>query len=183
MKTPSITAIIVTIIILIFIGFIAFEVNNSPSNSYAAMSSRELSQVCMASEGNVLHIHSHLTIIANKQTINLPAEIGVDQKNSCIYPLHTHDGSNIIHVESPVQKDFTLSDFFALWNMPLNKQQILNYKVDANHGLKLYVNGNESNDLEYLILKDHQDIVIDYYNLNDGQDPLPKPFDWSSTNV
>ncbi len=183
MKKPPVTAIVILAIFGIFTGFIVYLSYNPPPGPYDKMSSRDLAQVCMASEGTVLHIHSHLTIIANKQTLTVPAEIGIDAQNNCIHPLHTHDDSGIIHIESPVQKDFILGDFFEVWGMTFNQNQILDNKTDANHGLKISVNGKESGDFENTVLKDHADIVIDYYNLKDGPDPLPKPFDWSTAQV
>lgn len=39
-------------------------------------------------------------------------------------PIHTHDDTGIIHIESPVKRDFTLADFFAVWNKPFSKDQI-----------------------------------------------------------
>ncbi len=33
----------------------------------------------------------------------------------CFYWLHTHTEDGIIHIESPVQRTFTLGHFFAIW--------------------------------------------------------------------
>jgi hypothetical protein len=37
----------------------------------------------------------------------------------CIYWLHTHDETGIIHIESPIKKDFILGQFFDLWKKKL----------------------------------------------------------------
>lgn len=183
MKKVPVTAIIVVAIFVGFTGIIFYLSQNRTPTSFEKMTSREMAQVCLPSEGTVMHVHSHLSIMANKLPVAVPAEIGVEDQKHCIHALHTHDASAIIHIESPLQKDFTLGDFFAVWGMPLSKDQVLTNKVDAEHAMKLYVNGKESTDFENLVLKDHQDIVIDYYAVKDGPDALPKAFDWDSNDV
>jgi len=34
----------------------------------------------------------------------------------CIYWLHTHDDSGLIHMESPINQSFTLRQFFKIWD-------------------------------------------------------------------
>ena len=43
---------------------------------------------------------------------------------SCFYWLHTHAADGIIHIESPVQRTFTLGDFFDEWGQPLSASQV-----------------------------------------------------------
>lgn len=71
----------------------------------------------LSAEGTVMHIHQHLDIIINGKTVTIPPDIGVT--SGFISPIHTHDGSGIIHIESPVKKDFTLGQFFKEWNIDL----------------------------------------------------------------
>src|SRR5258708_31843805 len=106
MKKPPVMLIIVGTILAIVIGFIVYIASNPLPNPYTKMTSKELAKLCLATEGSVMHIHSHLTIIANKQSMMPVAGIGIDDKNNCIDPLHTHDENGVIHIESPVQKDF-----------------------------------------------------------------------------
>ena len=47
-----------------------------------------------------LHIHAHLDIFINGNPYAVPSEIGIIP-NQCIYWMHTHDDSGIIHIESP----------------------------------------------------------------------------------
>lgn len=171
--------IIIVTILIIFIGLIVYAVNNNP---YSKMSSREVASMCFPMEGNAMHIHPHLTIIIDKQALNPPTGIGVNKQKNCMHPVHIHDENGVIHIESPIRKDFVLGDFFAVWGKPFSNNQILDYKVDEGHGLKFYVDGKESGDFENLVLSDRQEIVIDYYRLEDGPAPLPKPFDWNQDN-
>ncbi len=55
---------------------------------------------------------------------------------TCLYPLHVHDGEpNIIHIESPIQKTYTLGNFFDIWGQPLSATQVMGNKTDSTHKL------------------------------------------------
>jgi len=106
------------------------------------------------------HIHPNLEIIINGQKQEIPANIGINA--TCMNSLHTHDSSGKIHVESPEKRDFTLADFFAVWNKTYAKDQIFDYKVDENHIMRETVNGNEVQDYENTVLRDGDQIIIYY---------------------
>jgi len=42
----------------------------------------------------------------------------------CLYWLHTHAADGIIHVEAPAKENFTLGQFFDIWNQPLSSTQL-----------------------------------------------------------
>jgi hypothetical protein len=67
-------------------------------------------------EGTVLHHHEHLDLYVNGRPVTVPAEVGIDQQAGFLTEIHTHDASGIIHVESPVQRSFTLGQFFCKLN-------------------------------------------------------------------
>ncbi len=69
---------------------------------------------CNTLEGTIIHIHPHLSIIYNNLSLTVPAQIGIE--GTCLYGLHTHDTSGKIHVESPVVVNYTLGEFFDIWN-------------------------------------------------------------------
>src|SRR5918911_1761365 len=69
---------------------------------------------CNSSEQLLFHIHAHLDVFVNGQLMYIPPQIGIIP-DKCIYWLHTHDNSGIIHIESPIKRDFTLGQFFDLW--------------------------------------------------------------------
>ena len=70
------------------------------------------------------HFHAHLTLIDNGQTVALPGGIGIRQSAGCLYWLHTHAADGIIHIESPVQRAFTLGEFFDVWGQSLSRTQV-----------------------------------------------------------
>ncbi len=130
------------------------------SDPYADKSSRDLALTCLPQEQLVMHIHPELKIMINGQQREVPSNIGVQP--TCIHFLHTHDATGKIHVESPVQKDYHLSDFFAVWDQPFSADQILDSKVDATHRIRMTVNGQDNTEYGDLVLRDGDQIVINY---------------------
>lgn len=90
------------------------------------------------------HVHVHVAVYVKGKMMRLPAGIGITaprllEKYSnghfydvgpydCLYWLHTHVADGIIHVESPGRKDFTLGEFFDIWNQPLGPSQVATAK-------------------------------------------------------
>ena len=79
------------------------EMTNSPPwpRNVDALRERlgELHLPALAAEGTVLHIHQHLDVFDNGKRVTVPAGIGIG--DTFISPLHTHDTSGVVHVESP----------------------------------------------------------------------------------
>jgi len=73
----------------------------------------------------VLHIHPHLSITSDGQPLTVSSYIGMDyslwKDNSLnqygigMAPLHTHDTSGTIHVESNAYRIYTLGQFLDIW--------------------------------------------------------------------
>ncbi len=116
--------------------------------------------LCTTDMATQFHIHPYLKIFINGQPQEIPADIGIT--NGCMHPLHTHDISGKIHVESPEKRDFTLSDFFAVWYKTFTKDQILDSNVDATHAIRETINGNQTQDYENTVLRDGDQIIIYY---------------------
>jgi hypothetical protein len=90
------------------------------------------------SEQFVLHIHAHLTVFVAGAPRQVPFGIGIAPPLS-VQPsargpfaasgggfswLHTHASDGIIHVESPVQRTFTLGNLFDVWGQPLGPGRV-----------------------------------------------------------
>lgn len=117
-------------------------------------------QCVQHSQSLSMHIHPNLQININGAPYAIPANIGVSP--SCMMAIHTHDETGKIHLEYPQTHEFKLGDFFANWNEVLSKDQIMNNRVDDTHTMTMTVNGEPSNEFENLILKDEQQIVINF---------------------
>jgi hypothetical protein len=145
--------------IIILIGAIA-GYSYRGSQRLAKLSSRDIALSCTTDMATQFHIHPHLEIYINGQQQVIPSDTGITP--ACMHSIHTHDTTGTLHVESPVAKDFTLGDFFAVWNRPFSQDQILDAKADAAHTITMTVNGQKSTEYEHLVLRDLDKIIISY---------------------
>jgi len=118
----------------------------------------------LGNEGQVLHIHQHLDIYVNGKHITVPQGVGI-YDGQFLTELHTHDPTGIIHVESPVAKNFDLGQFFGVWGVRLSSNCIGGYcrTVPAGKATpwRVYVNGKPyTGDPAALVLHSHQEIVF-----------------------
>ncbi len=127
----------------------------------------------LAEEGTTLHIHQHLDIFIHGKAVAVPAGIGINEQARYISPLHTHDTTGVIHVESPTVQDFTLGQFFDVWGVLFNSQAIGGYAADASDTLKVFVNGKEFfGDPRTIVLAAHQEIVVAYGTSSELPNPI-----------
>jgi hypothetical protein len=114
---------------------------------------------CQGGEQTLFHIHTHLTIFVNGTPLQIPAGVGISSpqtqqtsagpyvgSGACFSWLHTHASDGIIHIESPVQRTFTLGNFFDVWGQPLSANQVgpVRGPVTAFYNGKHYI-GNPQN--------------------------------------
>jgi hypothetical protein len=126
---------------------------------------------CNSVEQLVFHNHVHLDIFINGQPFTIPSQIGI-LPGKCFYWLHTHEDSGIIHIESPVARNYTLGQFLDIWkntvsnNYPTFTKNTANGQ--SNNASIVYVNGNKINNpgINYnnVILNQHDEIAIVYGN-------------------
>jgi hypothetical protein len=114
---------------------------------------------CQGGEQTLFHVHTHLTIFVNGAPRQVPAGVGISSpqaqqtangpyvgSGACFSWLHTHAGDGIIHIESPVQRTYTLGNFFDIWGQPLGPNQVgpAHGTVTAFYNGKHYI-GNPQN--------------------------------------
>ena len=101
--------------------------------------------------------HIHLTVIAvmNGQPAALPANLGIAA--DCMRPLHTHDDSSRVHVESGDVGTYTLDDLFRVWgdDNPYRGVPLVGISLNATR----FTGGSED-----LVLEDGQRIVVEFRN-------------------
>jgi hypothetical protein len=108
----------------------------APPNSPALGDSIDGIQ-CGAGEQVAFHIHARLTIFVNGESRSVPRGVGIANpqssptkqgpfvtNGSCFSWLHTHAADGIIHIESPVQRVYTLGNFFDIWQQPLSRTRV-----------------------------------------------------------
>jgi hypothetical protein len=92
---------------------------------------------CESTEQTLFHIHARLTIFVNGKAAQIPYGVGIADpiavpagsgrfvvRGTCFAWLHTHATDGVIHIESPVQRTFTLGNFFDVWGQPLSPTQV-----------------------------------------------------------
>jgi hypothetical protein len=121
---------------------------------------------CDTMEHFMMHIHAHLDIFINGEAYPIPSNIGIIP-NQCIYWLHTHDDTGVIHIESPENRTFTLGEFFDIWGENLSNSQIFDNTVGEgdNNTLNVYVNGKQvdtGTDFRKIPINAHDEIALIY---------------------
>jgi hypothetical protein len=113
-----------------------------------------------------LHIHSHLAIFFHGKQLQVPEYVGaaaIAPRQGCLYWIHTHDASGVIHIESPqIQSPgggpFTLGEFFDIWGQPLTSDDVAGKRGPVT----AYVNGMQWHaDLRTIPLLSHQLITLE----------------------
>ena len=117
----------------------------------------------------VHHKHANLQVAIDGTPFTVPQDIGIakvgaDTESSLLLygnhtldrygvgmsPLHTHDPTGTIHVESNVVRDYTLADFLNIW-----KGLDIDGKV-----VEASVNGKPVTDYKNIILNDNTNIKL-----------------------
>ncbi len=148
------------------------------------------------------HNHAHLDVFVDGVPITVPAAIGIDTKASgvtdtvtpdgtshdfqvatcptvCLSPLHTHDGSGIIHSESKEANHpaYLLGEFFTEWGLRLNASCVGEYCAPETQ-IHVYLNGTVyDGDPAEIPLVSLLEIAIVI-----GQPPTLIPSDWEFTS-
>ena len=133
----------------------------------------------LATEGTILHIHKHIDIFVHGKSVAVPADIGVNDAAGFISPIHTHDDTAIIHVESPVVQTFTLGQFFDIWGVRLTENCIGGYCTNGKDKLKVFANGSlYSGDPRQLKLESGEEIVVTYGTDEELPKPVPSSYNF-----
>jgi hypothetical protein len=117
---------------------------------------------CDHLEHSQVHYHAGLQIIYKGVVTDLPANTGIQTDSAgnvtCYYWLHVHQASpNVIHIESPATKTYTLGQFFAVWNSWSQANGQGPRKLDATHVASITLGSGDK--------------VVTYIDLGDGKGP------------
>jgi hypothetical protein len=132
---------------------------------------------CQNTEQSGMHIHAHVSIFINGSSVPIPANVGIAPNGSCLYWLHTHDASGVIHIEAPSGTAFTLKGFLDIWK---SRFQELGYpsELDQSSGWQVYVNGKAfTGDFHAIPLQAHTLITLAF---NSPGVPPDTSYPWNS---
>ncbi len=195
------------IVIILIIGTVYVETKSGPITTTALLAGNlDFPYPCLGSESLFLHIHPYLQIVIDDKNVTIPGAIGIENPvpegvynhgeaysggaNSCFEPVHTHDSSGLIHIESPDDQNYTLGDFFHIWAQTysyalingakhpivFNSTDILGYTTNSTYSLVLLVDGKPSAAYDNLVLN-----TLDYCTPSITSTSSPcYPTDWDS---
>lgn len=117
----------------------------------------------------LLHSHVRLNVTVDGQPVVVPAHIGMVQvgkgEDPLLYrdhsldkygmegmsPLHTHDATGLIHVESNTIRNFTLGEFLDIWQgLNINGKDVI-----------ATVDGKPVSDFRNILLKEGEKVELD----------------------
>ena len=108
---------------------------------------------CIQHETISTHIHVLVIAVLDGQPASLPANLGITA--DCMRPMHTHDDSSLVHIESPTGHPFTLADLLTVWG------EDNPYAISALDSIS--INGIRSEGApEDAVFEDGQRVVLDY---------------------
>jgi hypothetical protein len=154
-KRITITSLIAaSSIVVVVLAYIVLTQGGTPAN---AANPPIDSIACQKSEQSGIHIHAHLSISIDGKSVPIPADVGLASDGSCLYWLHTHDSSGVIHIEAPAGTSFTLKNFLDIWKSQMG------YPGELDHvsGWQTYVDGKPSRgDFQTIPLQAHTLITL-----------------------
>ena len=155
-------AAVVGILIAFSAGAGVYYTMGITSNSQSGLTINGIQ--CNTMEQLQFHVHAHLDVYVNGHSIYIPPQIGIiDDK--CIYWLHTHDSTGVIHIESPLKRDFTLGQFFQIWKSKLSNSSSFEEILAGKQVPTVYVNGNKvpsTTNYKDVKLNAHDEIAVVY---------------------
>ncbi len=109
-----------------------------------------------------IHFHPKLDIYIKGQLQTLPADVGL---RPIEHPIHTHDTSNIIHLEFSgltTLNNTRLQEFFTIWGRQFNSNWIFDNCNGPSGTVKMFVNGQPNTEFEKYPMQKADKIEIRY---------------------
>lgn len=175
---PIVVGSILGVLAIAMIGFIIAL--NRPAGPVAPSVS---GIPCDQLEQTQVHYHSALQIIYHGTLTDLRDNTGIQMSSSgnvqCYYWLHVHGGEkNVIHIESPASRTFTLGQFFDVadgWSkangyeaMKLDSTHVATFTLAPTDKVVVYIDLGDgkgatvyTGDPRAIVLKQHEVITIE----------------------
>jgi len=191
---PLLPIVVAGLLVALFVGLVIYYYVNTRPTTVSAAGGIPCDQL----EHSQTHYHAVLQIIHEGVLTPLPGGIGIqggESSATCFYWLHVHSANqNVIHIESPANDTFTLSQFFAVWNAwstnkggpkePLDATHVSSFTLTPDEKLYVYVDAGDgkgaqpfTGDSGTVVLKAHEEISIE---ITSGPATPPPGFDWTA---
>jgi hypothetical protein len=137
---------------------------------------------CDHLEQTTLHYHAAIQIVYQGIVHPIPPNIGIQGNPAaptCYYWLHVHAANlDVIHIETPANRTFTLGDFFTVWTTwnrsqgkpaePLNSTHVSTITLTPDEKLVVYIDLSDGKgahiyegDPKSIVLKPHEIITLE----------------------
>ncbi len=197
--TPILAIVVGGVLVALFIGLFIYGAINSRTNPIPSVAGSGGSIPCDQLEHTQVHYHAAIQIVAQGTVHPIPGGIGIqggETAPSCYYWLHVHSANrNVIHIESPADRVFTLGDFFKVWDAfsshnggpheLLDSSHVSTLTVGAGQAMQIYIDLGDGKgatlfegDPNTIVLKNHEVITIE---ITPPSVTPPPTFDWKSS--
>lgn len=131
----------------------------------------------LTAERQVQHTHQHLDLYVDGRPVTIPTDIGINRSAGFLSPVHTHDATGIIRVESPTVRDFTLGQFFDVWGVRFDARCVGGICDGSGRVLSVFLNGQPyTADPRTLVLAAHQEIAVAIGSQAQLPNPIPASY-------
>jgi hypothetical protein len=159
---PVMAIVAAAVLVLLFLGILIYGVINNRTTAAAPTVHGSSGDIpCDSLEHTQVHYHAALQILDGGTLHPLPAGAGIqggEAAPTCFYWLHVHGANqDVIHIESPADRTFTLGDFFKVWDAFSTNNQGPHERLDSTHVSTLTVGTGQQ--------------MIVYVDLQDGKGP------------
>ena len=127
-------------------------------------------------QAGALHHHVRLWVFVDGQPVVVPGNIGLSPQAAS--PLHTHDTTGTVHVES-ADPEFqpVLGQFMDVWGLYFTPTCLGDACTEGDRALRVFVDGQEySGDPTLLPLTDESAVVITMGTTDQLPNPMPDSF-------
>jgi hypothetical protein len=191
------------ILLVVFIALLIIGFRSHQSTSSAPTVAGSSGNIpCDQLEHTQIHYHAAVQILDAQGTLHpIPGGVGIvpsETAPSCYYWLHVHSANqDVIHIESPATRVFTLGDFFKVWDAyntyqnngngheVLDREHVSTLTVGTGQQMVVYTDLGDGKgpqvydgDPATIVLKAHEVITIEIVS---GKPITPPSFDWNST--
>ena len=198
---PLMAIVAAAVLAVLFVGILIYGIVNNRTTAAAPTVHGSSGDIpCDSLEHTQVHYHAALQIIDAEGTLHpIAGGIGIQGGETapiCYYWLHVHSANqDVIHIESPAARTFTLGDFFKVWDAfntangksheLLSSTQVSTLKVNTGQQVFVYVDLQDGKgpklwegDPNSIVLKAHEVIIIEIAGT-----PTPPPSFTFSTGL
>lgn len=179
---PILAIVVAGILLALFIGLLIYGAINNRPVTVPTVHGSTGNIPCDRLEATQVHYHAALQILDNGTLHPIPGGIGIqggETAPTCFYWLHVHSANqDVIHIESPASRTFTLGDFFKVWDTystynggphePLTSTQVSTLTLNTGQQVFVYVDLQDGKgptlfegDPNSIVLKSHEVITIE----------------------